>query len=147
MPERSFLLLRSALTRRPVWEFPKGAIEEGETEQQAAERELQEEAGLAEGDYEVLHGFLDVERYFFTRGNAPDQVLIRKQVTYFIARWKKGEIQISPEATRYQWATRSVAERRLRFPEKRRVLANAVRWLDENQPAPLETPENPIAGS
>ena len=66
--ERSFLLLRSALTRRPVWEFPKGAIEAGETVQQAAERELQEEAGLAKDAYEVLDGFVDVERYFFTRG-------------------------------------------------------------------------------
>ena len=133
-PERNFLLLRSALTRRPVWEFPKGAIEAGETLQQAAERELREEAGLAVGDYEVLDGFLDVERYFFTRGRGPEQVLIRKQVTYFIARWKSGEIRISREASRYQWATRSAAERRLRFPEKRRVLANAVRWLEENLP-------------
>jgi 8-oxo-dGTP pyrophosphatase MutT (NUDIX family) len=145
-PERSFLLLRSALTRRPVWEFPKGAIEAGETLQQAAERELQEEAGLAPGDYEVLEGFVDVERYFFTRDSSGDQVLIRKQVTYFVARWKHGEIQISPEATRYQWANRSAAERRLRFPEKRRVLANAIRWLDENLPStgsiepPIPTP-------
>lgn len=133
-PERSFLLLRSALTRRPVWEFPKGAIEAGETLQEAAERELQEEAGLAVGDYEVLDGFTDVERYYFTRGSGADQVLIRKQVTYFIARWIRGEIQISHEATRYQWAPRSAAERRLRFPEKRRVLANAIRWLDQNHP-------------
>jgi bis(5'-nucleosidyl)-tetraphosphatase len=146
VPERSFLLLRSALTRRPVWEFPKGAIEDGETEQQAAERELREEAGLTEGDYEVLDGFVDVERYFFTRGAGSDQLLIRKQVTYFIARWKQGEILISPEATRYQWAPRAAAERRLRFPEKRRVLANAIRWLEENHPAPLAPPGDPIVG-
>lgn len=143
-PERSFLLLRSALTRRPVWEFPKGAIEEGETVQEAAERELQEEAGLAPGDYEVLDGFLDVERYFFTRGTGAEQLLIRKQVTYFVARWKQGEVQISEEASRYQWASRAAAERRLRFPEKRRVLANAIRWLDANLPAapPAIDPSN-----
>lgn len=142
-PERTFLLLRSALTRRPVWEFPKGAIEAGETVQEAAERELQEEAGLKADDYEVLDGFLDVERYFFTRRAGAEQILIRKQVTYFIGRWKSGDIRISPEATRYLWATRQVAERRLRFPEKRRVLANAIRWLEENDPGPPTTAPPP----
>lgn len=146
-PERSFLLLRSALTRRPVWEFPKGTIEEGESEQEAAERELREEAGLAVGDYEVLRGFQDVERYFFTRGSGSEQVLIRKQVTYFVARWLRGEIRISPEATRYQWATAATAERKVRFPEKRRVLAHAVEWLDARHPAPSPSADPSAATS
>lgn len=130
--ERTVLLLRSALTRRPVWEFPKGAIEAGESELEAAERELREEAGLAVGDYEVLDGFRDVEQYFFTRHSEDGQILIRKRVIYFIARWKSGEVRISPEATNFQWATRAEAERRLRFPQKRRVLANAIRWMNSN---------------
>lgn len=131
-PERTILLLRSALTRRPVWEFPKGAIEAGESEREAAERELREEAGLSIGDYEVLDGFCDVEQYFFTRNNGTEQVLIRKRVVYFLARWKSGEVQISPEATNFLWATPAEAERRLRFPQKRRVLGNALRWMEAN---------------
>lgn len=115
--------------------------------QEAAERELQEEAGLAADDYDVLDGFMDVERYFFTRGSGPGQILIRKQVTYFVARWKRGEIRISPEATRYQWATRAAAERRLRFPEKRRVLSNAVRWLEVNHPPPQIVVDPPRSGA
>ncbi|MBV9111101.1 MAG: NUDIX domain-containing protein, partial [Gemmatimonadetes bacterium] len=55
--ERRYLLVRSALTRRPIWEFPKGGVEPGETDEIAAERELQEEAGMRVGDYRVLDGF------------------------------------------------------------------------------------------
>lgn len=134
--ERRYLLLRSALTRRPVWEFPKGGLESGESEQQAAERELQEETGLAPGDYVLLDGFRAEERYFFTRGSGGDRRLIYKQVSYFLAEWRQGEVRISREASRFAWATAEEAERLLRFPEKRRVLASAERWLAEMRAAP-----------
>lgn len=129
--ERSYLLLRSALTRRPVWEFPKGALEAGESEREAAARELEEETGLAPGDYTLHDGFRAEERYFFTRGSGPERRLIHKQVTYFLAEWHRGEVRISREASRFTWATAGEAQRLLRFPEKRRVLAAAERWLEE----------------
>lgn len=127
--ERSYLLLRSALTRRPVWEFPKGGVEAGETEREAAERELHEETGLTFGDYTLRDGFQDEERYFFTRGSGPDRRLIQKRVTYFLAEWHRGEVRISREASRYVWAAVPEAQRLLRFPEKRRVLRAAELWL------------------
>lgn len=130
--ERHFLLLRSALTRRPLWEFPKGAIEPGETQLQAAQRELREETGLDEGSYALLGGFQDVERYLFTLGSGSDQRLVRKQVVYFLARWREGDVRISREASRYAWVSATDAARLLRFPEKRRVLANAVRFLEDS---------------
>jgi 8-oxo-dGTP pyrophosphatase MutT (NUDIX family) len=128
--ERAFLLLRSAVTRRPVWEFPKGAIEVGESPREAAERELSEETGLVAGDYTLLEGFQEEERYVFTRMDGGEEVLIRKRVTYFLAEWSNGEIVISPEASRYTWAGPLEARRLLRFPEKRRVLERAQGWID-----------------
>jgi bis(5'-nucleosidyl)-tetraphosphatase len=130
---RSYLLMRSALTRRPVWEFPKGALEAGESELEAAERELREETGLALGDYNLLDGFHEEERYYFTRGAGTDLCLIRKRVDYFLAEWQSGEIQVSREASRYEWVTADSALRMLRFPEKRRVLARAEEWLAQRQ--------------
>lgn len=135
--ERRFLLLRSALTRRPVWEFPKGAIEAGESELEAAERELCEETGLAVGDYAVLDGFREGEHYFFTRGAGAERRLIRKHVAYFLAEWLAGEVRISREASDFTWATLPEALRLLRFPEKRRVLESAERWLRDREGDPL----------
>src|SRR5688572_21771019 len=83
--ERRYLLVRSALTRRPIWEFPKGGVEAGESDVQAAERELQEEAGLAEGDYRLIEGFREEERYVFTQGKGEARSLIVKREIYFLA--------------------------------------------------------------
>ena len=132
---RSYLLMRSALTRRPVWEFPKGAIEAGESELEAAERELHEETGLGVGDYTLLDGFQEEERYYFTRGVGPQLCLIQKKVDDFLAEWQRGEVQLSREALRYEWVTAEDAMKMLRFPEKRRVLTRAMEWL-EQRPAP-----------
>src|SRR5690606_8688663 len=130
---RSYLLMRSALTRRPVWEFPKGAIETGESKLEAAERELLEETGLGDGDYTLLDGFQEEERYYFTRGAGEDLCLIRKRVDYFLAEWQRGEVRVSREASRFEWAGADDALRMLRFSEKRRVLRAAEEWLAQRQ--------------
>ena len=133
---RSYLLLRSALTRRPVWEFPKGALEDGESEMQAAERELWEETGLGPGDYTLVDGFQEEERYYFTRGSGAEMRLIRKRVDYFLAEWQKGDVQVSREASRFEWVSAEEAMKMLRFPEKRRVLSRAEEWLAQRETQP-----------
>ena len=127
--ERRYLLVRSALTRRPIWEFPKGGVEAGETDAQAAERELQEEAGLALGDYSVLDGFLEEERYVFTQGKGEARILVVKRVVYFLAESHTAEVHISHEAEDFRWASYDEARRLLRFPGKRVVLERAEETL------------------
>lgn len=126
---RSYLLLRSALTRRPVWEFPKGGIEKGESERHAAERELREETGLTEDGYGLRDGFREEEHYLFTSGSGSSRSLIAKRVVYFLAEAYTDEISISREATEFRWVSYTEAQRLLRFAEKRRVLEHAERWL------------------
>jgi 8-oxo-dGTP pyrophosphatase MutT (NUDIX family) len=128
-PERLYLLVRSALTRRPIWEFPKGGVEAGETDGEAAERELREEAGLALGEYEVVDGFREEERYVFTQGGGSGRTLIVKQVVYFLAQAHTDRVEISVEAEEFRWVTRQEGERLLRFPGKRLVLERADAFL------------------
>ena len=62
------LLLRhsSISSRGGHWDFPKGHIEDGESEIQTALRELEEETGIAHTN--VIDGFRDTINYIFSRG-------------------------------------------------------------------------------
>ena len=133
--ERRYLLVRSALTRRPIWEFPNGGVEAGETDAVAAERELREEAGMRESDYRVLGGFREEERYVFTQGKGEARTLIVKRVVYFLAESHTDAVTISHEAEAYRWAPYDEAYRLLRFPGKRAVLERAEAFLNR-VPAP-----------
>src|SRR5436190_9233299 len=74
-----FLLLLSRLTKRPLWEFPKGGVDEGETPRTAAVREMREETGIGEDDIRFVEGFERVEQYRFTSGKADDRTLVNKR--------------------------------------------------------------------
>jgi 8-oxo-dGTP pyrophosphatase MutT (NUDIX family) len=67
------------------WEFPKGKQEEGESEEEAAQRELKEETGLA-GEL-AAEAPIDIH-YTFTR----DGVYTEKSVRYFLCRVPDGSV-------------------------------------------------------
>lgn len=127
--QRRYLLMRSALTRRPIWEFPKGGVELGETESQAAVRELWEEAGIGESQISLFEGYREEERYVFTQGKGEERTLIVKKVVYFLATTDEERVIISREAEEYRWATYEEAMRLIRFPGKRYVLEVAEALL------------------
>lgn len=126
---RRYLLMRSALTRRPIWEFPKGGVEAGESEAQAAVRELWEEAGIGERQISLFDGYREEERYVFTQGKGEQRTLIVKKVVYFLAETEEERVIISREAEEYRWATYDEAMRLIRFPGKRHVLEVAEALL------------------
>ena len=123
-----FLLLLSRLTKRPLWEFPKGGVDEGETVLEAALRELEEETGLAATDVSLCEGFQHKEDYRFTSGKGDERVLIRKAVTYFLAEAKHTEVRLSAhEASDYVWLPLPEALTKVRYAARRRMLDAAAR--------------------
>jgi 8-oxo-dGTP pyrophosphatase MutT (NUDIX family) len=58
-PERSFLLMKHAHR----WDLPKGHLDDGETDEECALRELREETGIKAKDIELVPGFRWITQY------------------------------------------------------------------------------------
>lgn len=116
--ETQFLLVKNKNGRH--WGFPKGHVEDGETEQQTALREIKEETGLS---VEILDGFREISEYRpFGK--------IKKQVVFFVARAKETNVTIQQaEIDRFQWATLNESLARFRYENDQRVLKAAAEWL------------------
>lgn len=105
------------------WDFPKGHIEQGETEEQAAIRETQEEAGIS--DLKFMPGFKEKISYFFRHEGA----LVHKEVTYFLAQTKTEEVKLSFEHTGFEWLSFEDAWQRTTFKNSKEVLKKAHSFL------------------
>src|SRR5260370_15076203 len=97
---------------RSRWGLPKGAVSPGETSEQAALREVQEETGL---DAEII-GLLDTIEYFFRAGDT----LIKKSVDFYLMRYAGGTMtpQLS-EVDDAQWVALAEAIQRASFHSER----------------------------
>ncbi|MCS7059617.1 MAG: NUDIX domain-containing protein [Anaerolineae bacterium] len=107
------------------WSFPKGHAEPGETETQAALRELREETGIQQV---TLQADLPIiETYSFLRNGQP----VQKTVQYFVGLVDHDVVKIQDkELCAYRWATYDEAHTLITFPESRRVLQEAQQIVE-----------------
>ena len=111
------------------WEFPKGHIEEGESEEETVKREITEETGI--NDIRIIPGYKKYIKYFFRQGyglkgeakkKAP---WIFKLVVFHIAETQTKEIKISSEHTGAIWLPIDEAIKKTTFKNSKMLLKEA----------------------
>ena len=103
------------------WGFPKGHVEEGETEVETAIREIKEETNL---DVEIDETHRYVETYSPEEG-------IEKDVVFFIAKKIGGEIKVQEEEVKCtEWLLPEEAMERLTFESSKSILNKVMKDLE-----------------
>ncbi len=105
------------------WDFPKGKLEAGETEIEAALRELKEETGL---EAMLNPDFEDSLSYFF---KTPQGQLVHKKVTFFVGETFTQTVTLSYEHIGYKWLVFKEAVKQLTFENARQVLIHADQFV------------------
>lgn len=102
------------------WGFPKGHVEDGETEIETAIREIKEETNL---DVEINEKFRYIEHY------SPKED-VEKDVVFFVAKKIGGEIVAQEEEVQnIVWVSYAEAMERLTFESSKNVLEKVMRDL------------------
>jgi 8-oxo-dGTP pyrophosphatase MutT (NUDIX family) len=118
------IVLASRRTRRGqlAWGLAKGGIEDGESMEQAAIREVREETGLKA----KIEGSLGETRYLYVW----EDVRIRKTVHFFLMRHTGGDIDDrDDEMEEIRWFPLDRALKRAAYRGEREVLKRAAELL------------------
>jgi 8-oxo-dGTP pyrophosphatase MutT (NUDIX family) len=107
-----------------IWALPKGRLDQGETPEQTAHREILEETGhLAE----VGNQIDEIHYYFFLNEN---QTYYHKTVTFFTMKLKQeNHQQRDTEADEVAWFDFPEALRRLSYLNEKKILKKAQRMV------------------
>lgn len=109
---------------RLLWSLPKGHIEIGETAEQAAVREVEEETGII-GRVVAPLGIID---FWFV---AEDR-RVHKTVHHFLMRAMGGELSDSDvEVAEVAWVRLDELESRLAYADERRLIRRATELLED----------------
>lgn len=119
--EYRYLLIKNK--RSAHWGFPKGHVEDDETAEETAIREVFEETGL----------HIDIVPNFESRSEYTIQGKVEKSVTIFLAKTTDTHTIIQKEEIEdYVWLNYNKAMDTLKFENDRSILRKAHSFMDEN---------------
>ncbi|MBQ6547045.1 MAG: alpha/beta fold hydrolase [Bacilli bacterium] len=115
-----FLIIRQ---HDDCWHFPKGHVEEGETEEETAIREIKEETNI---DVEIDNGFRKVITYSPKAG-------VMKDVVFFIGKTISDDLVIDPnELLEAKWVNIKEAKEYFYYEDTIDTFEAAIEYLYEN---------------
>jgi 8-oxo-dGTP pyrophosphatase MutT (NUDIX family) len=98
------------------WSLPKGRLEPGETEEQAAQREIYEEAGLK--DVEIVEKLGSYERPVIALGGIGEDKETIKHITLYLCKTTQTELRpVDPQNPEAIWVNRGEVTALLTHPK------------------------------
>lgn len=123
-----FLLARNQSMTRPevdYWGFPKGHLEEGESSEKAALREVEEETGVKA---EIIKK-IGQSKYIYTSEKEVEKIF--KIVTLFLMKYLSGEARPQDgEISEVIWLPENQVTDKLSFSEDRKLFKKALEILN-----------------
>jgi 8-oxo-dGTP pyrophosphatase MutT (NUDIX family) len=130
---RAALIGRIDRRGRLLWSLPKGHIESGETAEQTAMREVEEETGI---QGLVLAALGSIDYWFVTEGRR-----VHKTVHHYLLRSVGGELSDADvEVTEVAWVPLHELQSRLAYADERRLAVIAdglIDRMDQMETAPV----------
>lgn len=121
--DRVALVQRGKPPRKGAWSVPGGALELGESLEQAARRELYEETGLEASELIYLDTVELIAR------DEDDNIRHHYVLFDYAARWSSGEIRAGDDAMDAKWFDHSTISKIDLWSETRRLVAKSFELL------------------
>lgn len=130
--ERQYLVIKY---RNGHWEFPRGKMENEETEQETMLREMREETGIAH--VEIIPHFREVIRFsYMAHGHERQErikqdacIFICKKAIFYLVKAPTYCVQLSHEHQNYAWVSFHDALELLTFDNAKNVICRAEEHL------------------
>lgn len=101
------------------WDLVKGHVEPGESEQETAARELEEETGIKQ--FEFIDGYREQIAYKYIKDGKPSN----KEVIFFLAKTDETNVQVSHEHHDFLWLNYEDALNKITFENAKNLLRKA----------------------